>query len=411
VSAALLRREAFGGLLFVPEGALHIELDHEGFAFMHAHLTGGRAPRGEQEARLLEQILREVDGGSLTQARSVDYASGTGAFPFQVLMAPTLADFQITMRCPMGCPHCYAASEPEGALASLEEIERVLDQLRENGVTQVAIGGGEPLGHPDIIQVLERCRQRGMVPNLTTNGLYLDAARLAALKRCCGAVALSLEGVGARFDQVRKSGFAFFEQRLHELMDHGVATVLQVTLSQESFAELEDIIDFCLGHPGLYGVLFLAYKEVGRGDGFHHALAALPPERVHRKLREGFLRLSRQTRVGYDCCLTPAVVGVEPALRFSQADQLDGCSALRSSMGILPNLDVVPCTFTPGMAVGNLGRESLYEIWRGQQASEFRLQVQRRLRGDSQCARCPSQLECLGGCPVFDLVGCARRSM
>ncbi|MCP4601621.1 MAG: radical SAM protein [Proteobacteria bacterium] len=402
----LLRRETFGGILFMPEDAVHIELDRDGFAFMLDHLMSGRAPKNAEETRLLDSVLVEIGTDRPEQTRVVEYARDVEAYPFPVYNAPTLADFQITTMCPMGCPHCYASSEPDGKWVELKDIEHVFDELKKNGITQVAIGGGEPLGHPDLIQVLELCHSRGMVPNLTTNGIYFSPDRLAAMKKYCGAVALSLEGVGEKFSRTRKAGLGFFKERLEELMGCGIATVLQVTLSRENFDDLDDIVDFCLEYPHLYGVIFLAYKEVGRGGRFDHVLAGLPSKRIHEQLRNSFVRLSKQTRVGYDCCLTPGIVGVESDLSFTQKDQLEGCSAMRSSMGILPSLDVVPCTFTGDIVMGNLGHETLFDIWRRHEAESFRRRIKHRFENDRTCAECHSRLTCLGGCPVFDLVHC-----
>lgn len=269
--------------------------------------------------------------------------------PFQQFNAPTLADFQITSRCTLGCPHCYASADPLGVEVALPEVERVLRELGACGVPQIALGGGEPLSHPAMIEILELCHSHNLVPNFTTSGLLLDDRFIRAIKRYCGAVALSLEGVGERYTQRRGLRFELLQERLTTLLDRGVATVLQVTLSQENFGELEQIVEFALSAPRLYGVIFLAYKQVGRGTGYHHTLSALEPARVYSELRQAFLALSRQTRVGYDCCLTPGVVGFEPTLDFAHSDQLEGCSAMRSSVGILPSLDLTPCTFTPSL--------------------------------------------------------------
>jgi len=402
----LLRRETFGGLLFVPQDAVHVELDREAFAFMQEYLAGQRMPEGPEEHQLLDSVLREIGASEGLESRTVAYARDVTEQPFQVYNAPTLADFQITTECPMGCPHCYASSEPDGASVDLGSIERVFDELEKNGVTQVAIGGGEPLCHPDFVEILELCQGRGMIPNLTTNGVYFDSRKLSAMKRYCGAVALSLEGVGDKFARTRKTGFAFFQDRMEELLSHGIATVIQVTLSRENFPDLPEIVEFCLSHPRLYGVIFLAYKEVGRGTSFHHVLAELPGLHVYEELRSAFLRLSKRMRVGYDCCLTPGIVGVESDLEFTRHDQLEGCSALRSSMGILPSLDVAPCTFTTDIVVGNLERETLADIWRGREAEGFRRRIRARIETDETCSGCPSRSVCLGGCPVFDLVRC-----
>jgi len=405
----LLRREAFGGLLFAPREAVHIELDHEAFEFVHAHLTRQRAPSCAEEQHLLERLRAELGVTEVSRTRTVEYGRAVDAYPFQVYNAPTLADFQITTRCTMGCRHCYAAAEPDGVSVPLADVTRVLSELERNGVTQIALGGGEPLDHPDLIQILELCHGHGLVPNLTSNGLGLDREKLAALKRYCGAVALSLEGVGERFSRLRGSSFAAFEARLARLVESGVATVLQVTLSRETFADLDAIVAFCLQQPRLYGVIFLAYKQVGRGLDCDHLLSELEPAGVHEKLRDAFLRLSRQIRVGYDCCLTPGIVGVEPTLGFSQEHQLEGCSALRSSVGILPSLDVTPCTFSGDLVVGNLADQPLHEIWRGEAAQAFRGQMRRHYEGDARCVSCASKLDCLGGCALFDLVRCRQR--
>ncbi|MDJ0761506.1 MAG: radical SAM protein [Myxococcota bacterium] len=406
---ALLRREPFGGILFIPQDAVHIELDRDAFCLFQALLDGHRELKGADEEVLIKRILTQIEDTKLVISREVDYLTDVEDRPFTVYNAPTLADFQITTRCPAGCAHCYASSTPEGTHVGLADAERVFDELSKNGVTQVAIGGGEPLCHPDLAQLLKMCRARGMVPSLTTNGIYFDEDTLATLEQYCGAVALSLEGVGETFDRYRKTGFSLFKQRLAQLLESGIATVLQVTLSEANFGDLAAIVNFIRGYPGLYGVIFLAYKEVGRGRGFDRVLARLPSELVHEGLRDAFLTLSDSMRVGYDCCLTPAIVGLEEDLEFTQDDQLEGCSAMRSSIGILPTLDVVPCTFTTDIVMGNLKEQPLFNIWRSDKAKHFRNRIEQRIQTDCRCVECTKKRECLGGCPVFDLVECQPR--
>ncbi|OGQ89593.1 MAG: hypothetical protein A2289_20410 [Deltaproteobacteria bacterium RIFOXYA12_FULL_58_15] len=410
VTTLLLRREPFGGILFSPDDAVHVDLDHGAFTFIREHIENGRLAATQEELDVLDQVIAELDGSVRVADRTlrvVDYQRDVRAFPFQVLNAPTLVDFQITTECPLECPHCYASSSANGVSVDIADIERVFRDLRHNGVTQVAIGGGEPLVHPHFVEILELSSAYGLVPNLTTNGVHLGPIELDAIERYCGAAALSLEGVGDAFGRTRKTGFEFFRQRLGEMIDHGIATVLQVTLSQQSFSELDAIVDFCAGESRLYGVIFLAYKEVGRGRGFDRTLASLPAEHVHEKLRAAFLRLSQTTRVGYDCCLTPAMVGFASELGFSSDNQLEGCSGMRSSLGIGVNLDVVPCTFLPQTTVGSLRESSLFDIWRSEAANTFRERM--AAHGERQgCRSCDSRASCLGGCPAFDLVRCTN---
>jgi len=90
----------------------------------------------------------------------------------------------------------------------------------------------------------------------------------------------------------------------------------------------------------------------------------------------------------------------------SISNQLEGCSALRSSVGITPELDVVPCTFWKDLSVGNLQEKSFSEIWRGSEADLFRTKLNGQSLENGVCKSCEMKGFCLGGCPEEELVNC-----
>lgn len=421
-SALALRPEPFGGILFDPLDATFVELDREAYDALAAFARTGSAPA--EAAPLLDDLrdtLSTFDGRPLRLTG--DPAIRPRADGLAVLSGPTLVDFQITDHCPLDCPHCYAESTPAGRHGALDDILMALDQIAEVGAFQLAIGGGEPLSHPHIGAILARCRALGMVPNLTTSGVGLTDAKLDLLADHCGAVGVSLEGVGDDFAAYRKSGFTRFERTVSALQDRGVPTVLQVTLNTDTFARLPQITAYIESLDGLYGVIFLAFKPVGRGAAFGRPLADLPPAQVHAGLEAAFTTLARRTRVGFDCCLTPAVAGLmagdlegpgpDESTAAHAADHLEGCSALRSSLGLSPTLDVMPCTFTAAHAVGNLKDRHLRDIWRDMATERWRHALAARTGGggntaNPRCAACGNRAACLGGCPVMDLANCDR---
>jgi radical SAM protein with 4Fe4S-binding SPASM domain len=407
----ILRRESFGGVLFDPSDATYLELDEEAFGFVHGWLRDGRQPRSKEELRLLAELHKEA-AGLQPGARSVRFVDeaplATRYANATVLASPTLVDLQITRRCHAACPHCYMSADATGNHMDFEEARRVFEELAKAGVGQVAIGGGEPLLHPRLADLLACAHAEGLVPNLTTTGDALTPELLVALGRYCGAVGLSLESVGADFAKRRRFGFAFFERVLQTLSERGVATVLQVTLSAENVSQLPSIVDFCLACPPLYGVIFLAYKPVGRGRTYNSPLASRTASSVYPLLREALARLEQRTRVGYDCCFTPGIVGLDLEFGFRSKNLLEGCSAARSSLGITTELDVVPCTFTADQPLGNLRRQSLLDIWRGQSAEDFRHELDRQVDDDAICRTCAVRASCLGGCPRWRLVRCSQ---
>lgn len=397
----ILRRESFGGIVFHPEDGTTLEIDHEAFDSLVVCTKGEATEAQRNFVRTLESHLP----AQKTAKRIVKNAIEQGSIP-GVLSAPTLVDFQITTRCTMNCPQCYAAASPAGKDVSWKDACHALDEMCRVGVCQVAIGGGEPLAHPRVIDILRYARDSGMVPNVSTSGLSMTKSQRHALARLCGAVAVSLEGVDHDFSLRRAQGFEAFRRVVGELLDAGARVVFQVTLSAENFGAVERIVEFCLTVTPLYGVIFLAYKSAGRGSNFDAPLSTLPVVDVRAKLLTVIQPLMSHTRVGFDCCMSPMLATLEGPLGFAHGAIVEGCSALRGSCGLTPDLDVVPCTFLTRKTIGNLRAKGLDEIWRSRRSHEFRATMKRKFESEEQCVACVAGQQCLGGCPEWRVVDC-----
>ena len=134
----------------------------------------GRSPKATEARSFFDDIDQEVSNLTTRPFRLVPEADFLSSASVPVLSGPTLVDFQITDKCHLDCPHCYASSTSAGEHGDIDGIMMALDQIAECGAFQLAIGGGEPLLHPEIIPILKRCHELGIVPNLTTSGLNLD---------------------------------------------------------------------------------------------------------------------------------------------------------------------------------------------------------------------------------------------
>lgn len=81
----------------------------------------------------------------------------------------------------------------------IEELKLKINILKNRGRIiytekpfQIAIGSiGEPTLHPELPRFLETVFNTGVVPNYTTNGIYLSPELLEATKNFCGGVAVS----------------------------------------------------------------------------------------------------------------------------------------------------------------------------------------------------------------------------
>ena len=87
-----------------------------------------------------------------------------------------------TKNCNIHCHGCYSANVT-GSHKSIETIEHELDVFERFRQTDaVSIAGGEPLTHPQIVDVVRRVAARGLKPVINTNGFALTPELLHELK-------------------------------------------------------------------------------------------------------------------------------------------------------------------------------------------------------------------------------------
>lgn len=86
---------------------------------------------------------------------------------------PDSMDLKITDYCDMNCPMCHEKSSVNGKHGNLNED--FLSTLKRG--TELAIGGGNPLSHPDLIPFLARMKKQGVICNLTVNETHLKKDR------------------------------------------------------------------------------------------------------------------------------------------------------------------------------------------------------------------------------------------
>ena len=87
-----------------------------------------------------------------------------------------------TAKCNLYCDGCYRKNE--NSHKSMEVVNQDLDVFtRLRKCDGVSIAGGDPLTHPDIIDIVKSVKERGLKPIINTNGLALTKELLMELKK------------------------------------------------------------------------------------------------------------------------------------------------------------------------------------------------------------------------------------
>jgi len=219
-----------------------------------------------------------------------------------------------------------------------------------------------------------------MVTTVTTNGMLLDAPRLAALAGAVDLLAISLDGVPSSHDRMRADprAFATMASRLAGLRDAAIPFGFIFTLTQHNLHELEWVAAFAI-EQGARLLQIHPLAAVGRAAD---ELPEAPPDGVegaYALLLAGRLQEAVGDRIQVQLDLVSRrAMAAQPGLFFAGEDDPGGRLAERvTPLVIEADGTVTPLEhgFEPALALGNLHRAPLSELapaWLAERYPAFR---------------------------------------
>ena len=204
---------------------------------------------------------------------------------------------EITDRCNLSCPTCYAMSSPHyGRHRTVEEVERMLDIIvaNEGEPDVVQISGGEPTIHPDFFAILDIAKTKPIKHLMVnTNGIRIArdfefAQRLASYQPDFEIYLQFDSFKPAALQQMRGKDLTDIRRKaLDNLNKLNLSTTLVVTLQQGvNDDEIGDIIHFAVKQPCVRGVTFQPTQIAGRTENFDPATDRITLTGVRQKILE-----------------------------------------------------------------------------------------------------------------------------
>lgn len=208
-----------------------------------------------------------------------------------------LTIIEITDRCNLTCPTCYAGSSPTyGRHRTLEEVKKMLDTIvaNEKEPDVVQISGGEPTLHPRFFEILDYAKSLPIKHlMLNTNGIEIakDFEFAKRLKSYSPDFEIYLQ-----FDSFKENAlFAMRGAHLKKIRERAIAhlnelnlsTTLVVTLQKGlNDDEIGEIIDYAIRQKCVRGVTFQPTQIAGRLENFNEESDRITLTEVRRKILE-----------------------------------------------------------------------------------------------------------------------------
>lgn len=178
-----------------------------------------------------------------------------------ILTHPESMDVKITDYCDLGCAFCHEKSTVKGKHADLGRLLNVLSELPPG--VELALGGGNPLDHPELIPFLEKLNEKGYIPNITINyfhAITYNAIVQELMEKClvCG-IGISMTSTSPTVIE----DLAYSFPKTSNAVFHVINGLTPIDICLPELNRLTKIV-------GLEEtkVLILGYKTFGRGVQF-----------------------------------------------------------------------------------------------------------------------------------------------
>ncbi len=401
-----LRRTANGGAAFLPQQAASVELDEEAFAligWLARPLTARQLRQRflERFARpatlaAVDRTVRQLEEYGFvvcSKARNEVECRHENATPLSLRggrqTAPESVHLQLNNVCNLRCPSCYVAlqAKDEGSLP-LERTMTLADELAELGVFQLAIGGGEPLMSPNFVPLMQHARQRGVLPNVTTNGWLLAEPLVRQIRDAIGEVRLSLnDGVSVSRDLLMEKAAL--------LKAEGVPFGFNVIVTHRNILQLSEMLRWLVAlRPNT--ITLIRPKPAPHNERWYadNALSAQDSSLLLQQLRR-LKPLFADTQLTVDCAFSYLFYDLPEAELTARG--VAGCAMGERFVVVKWNGDVYPCSHLQGeqFKAGNITEQPFRVIW---ETSPVFAAIREELNHlEGHCSRCVKRQFC-GGC-------------
>ena len=107
---------------------------------------------------------------------------------------PRFAIMYLTSFCNLKCKYCEYAQENLGGFMPTKRVLQTIDELKALGVEAIEFcGGGEPLLHPDLEEILNYCKESNIVVGILTNFTPGNKNLLETIVQTCSYLRVSMD--------------------------------------------------------------------------------------------------------------------------------------------------------------------------------------------------------------------------
>ena len=193
-----------------------------------------------------------------------------------------IAWLEPTTKCNLACFGCYRVNDPKGH-KPLDQVRSDLDVFeRLRTVDGVSIAGGEPLLHPEIVEIVAEVARRGLKPIVNSNGIALTPQLARELKAAgIAGFTFHVDSKQGRphWKQADEIELCELRQELAEIVAEvgGIGCSFNATVYEDTLQHVPELVEWAHRNIDIVNtIVFIAFRAGVVGDRFDYLVRGEP---------------------------------------------------------------------------------------------------------------------------------------
>ena len=283
---------------------------------------------------------------------------------------PLYLELRIIEDCDLRCKYCYA--QPfDGTLMQMQDFKRIIDESKRFGVFDLCLAGGEPMLHPNFIDMLDYAISGDYSIDILTNGTLISHSVARKLRRIQEKsdktlnIQVSLDSIREEVNDSVRGGTKLVKKGIENLLAEGIMPAIAMVVTNQNAKLVTELINYYSAKIRVFNVLPLMRScEEAKNE---KEIAGCNYYEMTEELKNAINEvISKKTKITMSV-LEDRGAFVERLEKWNRR-----CCAGELQAVVKGNLDVISCDMAPNTVLGNLKSSSLREIWNSQNMKELR---------------------------------------
>jgi radical SAM protein with 4Fe4S-binding SPASM domain len=306
-------------------------------------------------------------------------------------------ELHITDACTHRCPYCYVDAKltPSSKYSDFEKLKKIIDELALSKVKSIALLGGDPVRHPQFVDIAKYVKQCGIKVSCMSNTMSIKEYTPDQLKTIINSIDTTIHAsIPKEHDDFCNCPEAYdsLMNYLNEYSHLGVIVNIVVNIIPQTYDKIYEIVKSVVSR-GVIVTTLLTQRILPFGRAENSVEYNVNAEQVN-------IAFSQIEKVVSEFGIEISVEDPYPLCYIEEKywKFMHGCPEGINRIAIGLDGNVSRCGAVPDYSMGNILTTPLLQIW---EAST----IFNSVRACShltlpECLNCQYRERCCGGCPV-----------